>query len=141
MRTLATVAVATLTLAGCTTPTTMTVEGEGGPPIGQVAIARLPEQPAHDAELPLHQPPGPVDRSDPAAVAVALIASGLAQEGLEVIDLGVQSLPTAANTVTVRVAAAHRAELASAPHTSVYELHLSREPGGTWRLVDYRQAH
>ncbi|HUG86840.1 MAG TPA: hypothetical protein VMM13_19880 [Euzebya sp.] len=138
MRTLATVAAAALTLAGCTTSTTTV---EGSPPIRQVAIARLPEQPAHAPELPLDQPPGPVDRSDPAAVAVALIVAGLAEEGLEMMDLGVQTLPASPNAVTVRVAAAHRAELASAPHTSVYELDLTRGPGGTWRLVGYRQAH
>ncbi|WP_370327135.1 hypothetical protein [Euzebya sp.] len=114
---------------------------EGSPPVRQVAIARLPEQPAHDPELPLDHPPGPIDPSDPAAVAVALIASGLAEEGLEVMDLGVETLLASPDAVTVRVAAAHLAELASAPHTSVYELHLTREPGGTWRLVGYRQAH
>lgn len=137
MRNLATVAVATLTLVGCTTsPIAM----EDGPPVRHVALSRLPEQPAHDHEVPVAQPPGPVDRSDPAAVAVALIVTGLAEQGLEVVDLGTETLVANPDVATVRIAATHRADVTAAPHTSVYELDLIRDPEGSWRLVDSRQA-
>ncbi len=137
MRTFAAVAAAALTL-GCTASSTAV---EGNPPLRHVAIARLAEEPAHDDELPVQQPPGPVDRSDPAAVAAALIVAGLAEQGLQVVDLGVQTLAVNPTAATVRVAATHRAEMAGAPHTSVYELDLTPEPDGSWRVVDFRQAH
>ena len=138
MRIHATVTFAALTLAGCYPHPTAV---EGGPPVRHVAISRLPEQPAHHDEVPVAQPPGPLDRSDPVAVAVALIVTGLAEEGLEVVDLGTETLAAKPAVATVRVAASHRQQGGATPHTSVYELDLSRDPGGSWRRVGFRQAH
>jgi len=134
----AALAATALALAACTTGTTAV---DGGPPVGHVAISQLPEQPAHEPDLPLDQPSRPMDRSDPAAVAAALVVAGLAEQGLEVVDLGVQTLPATADGITVRVAATHRPGQ-GAPHTSVYELDLTRVggPGGSWRLAGSRQA-
>lgn len=137
MPTLATLAGTALVLTACTTGSTGV---EGSPPVRHVAIQRLPEQPAHEADRPLDQPPGPVDRSDPAAVAVAIVVAGLAEQGLEVVDMGVEAVPATSDRVTVRVAATHRAGVSAAPHTSVYELDLTRGPGGSWRLAGFRQA-
>ena len=137
MRILATVTFAALTLAACyPNPTSVEV----GPPVGHVAISRLPEQPAHH-EMPVAQPPSPLDRSDPVAVAVALIVTGLAEEGLEVVDLGTETLAAQPAVATVRVAATHRPQGGATPYTSVYELDLSRDPDGSWRTVGFRQAH
>ncbi len=137
MRTLATAAVATLTLVGCNTSP---IPIGDGPPVRHVAISRLPEQPAHDHEAPVAQPSGPVDRGDPVAVAVALIVTGLAEQGLEVVDLGTETLVANPAVATVRIAATHRADVTAAPHTSVYELDLTRDADGSWRLVDFQQA-
>jgi hypothetical protein len=138
MRTLAAVAAAALAVAGCTTGSTA---GESSPPVRQVAIAALPEEAAHDDALALQHSAEPVDRSDPAAVAVELIVAGLAEQRLEVVDVGVETLAVTMAAVTVRVAATHRAETTGAAHTSVYELDLARDPGGSWRLVGFGQVH
>ncbi|HEX2029009.1 MAG TPA: hypothetical protein VHF25_13520, partial [Nitriliruptorales bacterium] len=102
MRTLATAVTAAVGLVGCTGGNPA---AEGRPPIQQVAIADLPDQPAHNPSRPVHQRLGPVDRSDPQAVALALIIAGLAREGLEVVDVGAQTASTSADQATVRVAA------------------------------------
>jgi hypothetical protein len=138
MRTLAAVAAAVLVLLGCTPGGPV---GESSPPVRQAAIARLPEQPAHDDDQPVHRPPDSVDLDDPAAVAVELIVAGLAEQGLEVVDVGVETLTVTPKAVTVLVAATHRAEMTGVPHTSVYELDLTRDPGGAWRLVGFGQVH
>ena len=140
MRTLAIAAAATLTLAGCATGPTAR---EGSPPVRHVAISRLPEQPAHDDDRPLEQPPGPTDPNEPnapGAVAAALVRAGLAGEGLQVVDLGVEPLAAGPAAATVRVAATHRTELAGTPHTSVYQLDLVRDPGRPWRLASFLQV-
>ena len=138
MRILTTVTFAALTLAGCYPNSTAV---EVGPPVRHVAISRLPEQPAHDDEVPVARPPGPLDRSDPVAVAVALIVTGLVEEGLEVVDLGTERLAAKPAVATVRVAATHRPRGGATPSTSVYELDLRRDPDGSWRTVGFRQAH
>ena len=137
MRSLAIVAAAALSLAGWAPGPTGV---EGSPPVRHVAISRLPQQPAHGDERLLDQPPGLTDPSDPAAVAAALVRAGLVGEGLEVVDLGVDALVIGPAAATVRVAATHRSELAGAPHTSVYELDLVRDPGRPWRLAGFLQA-
>ena len=139
MQTLAATAAAALILAGCTAGSSMAVESS--PPLRHVAMAPLPEESAHDDDLPLERSPGPVERSDPAAVAMELILGGLAEQGLEVLDIGVQTVAANPTAATVRVAATHRIETTRAPHTSVYELDLARVPDGTWHLVGFRQAH
>lgn len=131
-------AAAALVLAACTSGGSTTVEGS--PPVGHVVITQLPEQPAHEPEQPLDRPSGPVDRGDPAAVAVRIVVVGLAEQGLEVVDLGVHAPFATSDRVTVRVVATHRGGVSAAVHTSAYELDLSRGPAGLWRLVGHRQA-
>ena len=135
MRTLATLAAAALTLAACTTSTAV----ERTPPVRHVELSGLPEQPAHDHEGPPEQPPG-VDRGDPAVVAVALVVDGLAEQGLEVIDLAVERVRGRPEAVTVRVAATHQPAASGPSHTSVYELDLARGHDRGWRLVGSRQT-
>jgi hypothetical protein len=137
MRTLAIVTTAALTLAGCTTATAPV---EGSPPVRHLALARLTEEPAHDDALPVELTSDPVDPDDAEAVAVSLIATGLADQGLQVVDLGVETLAWTDATANVRVAVTHRAE-GGATHTSVYELDLARGPNSPWRLVGFGQAH
>ncbi len=55
------------------------------------------------------------------------------------VDLGVETLAANGSAAHVRIAATHRTQ-AGAPHTSVYELDLSRDAGGSWRLVGFRQS-
>lgn len=138
MRTFAAVAATALVLAGCGSGRTA---GDSSPPVRQLAIAALPEEPAHDDALALQPSAEPVDRSDPAAVAVELIVGGLAGQGLGVVDVGVEALAGTATAVTVLVAATHRAGTAAVEHTSVYELDLTRDTGGSWRLAGFRQTH
>jgi hypothetical protein len=136
MRTLALATTVLLALAGCATAPVVV---DGSPPVRHVSIAGLPEQPAHDHDRPLEHPAAPVDRDDPAAVAVGLIVEGLAEQDLEVIDLGVDTLAASPSTATVRIAATHQTQTGT-PHTSVYELDLSRDAEGSWRLAGFRQA-
>ena len=136
MRTVILATSAALALAGCSTAPAVV---GGSPPVRHVTVSRLPDQPAHDDERPLEDPAGPVDRDDPAAVGVALVVDGLAEQNLDVVDLGVETLAANPSTATVRIAATHRTE-AGAPHTSIYELDLSRDADGPWRLVGFRQA-
>jgi hypothetical protein len=137
MRTLAIVTTAALTLAGCATSATPV---EGSPPIRHLAIPRLAEEPTHDDALPAEPAPEAVDRHDPEAAAAALIVAGLVDQGLQVVDLGVETLHRDPAAATVRVAATHQAE-GGATHKSVYELDLARRPEASWRLVGFRQAH
>ena len=135
-RTFATVATAAV-LAACTTSDN---RATGRPPVSRVAISRLPEQPAHDdAARPLEHPTATNPR-DPTAVAAALILEGLAKQGLGVIDLGAETVRTAANDATVRVAATHEAAGSTGRHTSIYELDLRRDRGRNWNLVGSRQT-
>ena len=137
MRTFATVTLAAITLAGCVrTPPAV----EGRPPVRHVVVARLPELPAHDPDAPVVLPSDPVDRSDPEAVAAALVVTGLTKQGLDVVDLGTDTVVATAAVATVRVAATHRADATATPHTSVYELKLTRDRAGSWHLLEFRQA-
>lgn len=137
MRTLATLAAAALTVAACATNSTAV---DGTPPVRHIETSQLPEQPAHEPHAPLDPSPGPVDHGDPESVAVALIVEGLADQGLQVVDLGVEGLPAQRGVVTVRVVATHQADAAAMSHTSVYEIDLARDPAGSWRPVGFRQA-
>jgi hypothetical protein len=137
MRTLAIVTTAALTLTGCATATAPV---EGSPPVRHLALGRLAEEPVHDDALPVKPDSDPVDPDDAEAVAAALIATGLADQGLQVVDVGVETLAWTPAAATVRVAVTHRAE-GGVTHTSVYELDLARGPNTPWRLVGFRQAH
>ena len=137
MRTIATVAFAAITLAACTTSSAAV---EGSPPVRHVVVSRLPEQPAHDPDAPVVLPSDPVDRGDPEGFAAALIAHGLAEQGLEVVDLGTDTVVATAAVATVRVAVTHRADATATPHTSVHELDLTRDGGRSWHLLEFRQA-
>ena len=136
MRTVILATTVVLALAGCSTETGVV---DGSPPVRHVTVSRLPDQPAHDHERPVKHPARSVARNDPAAVAVALVVDGLAEQDLEVVDLGVETLAANPSTATVRIAATHRTQ-DGAPHTSIYELDLSRAAEGSWRLVGFRQA-
>ena len=125
-----------LTLAGCATDPSVV---DGGPPVRHVTESRVPDQPAHDDDRPVEHAGGRANRDDPAAVAVATVVDGLAEQNLEVVDLGVETLGENPSTATVRIAATHRTQ-AGAAHTSIYELDLSRAAEGSWRLVGFRQA-
>ena len=137
MRTFATVALAAITLAGCTTSPTAI---EGSSPFRHVAVSQLRELPAHDPDTPVVLPSDPVDRGDPEAVTAALIVAGLAEQGLEVVDLGTATVAASAAMASVRVAATHRVDATATPHTSVYELDLIRDGQGSWHLLEFRQA-
>lgn len=139
MRRAAHVTAVAFALAGCA-PAATPVEGR--PPVRHVVPAQLPEEPAHDHEQPLeHVDHGqPDDPRDPGAVAVAQVLAGLAEQGLEVVDLGVDAAATDGGRTSVRVAVTHRPDRAGTPHTSVYELHLTRDPDGIWRLDSFGQA-
>ena len=137
MRTFATATLAAITLAGCTTRPAAV---EGSSPVRHVAVSRLTELPAHDPDAPVVLPSDPVDRGDPEAVAGALIVAGLTEQGLEVVDLGTDTVVATAALATVRVAATHRVDATATPHTSVYELDLTRDRAGSWHLLDFRQA-
>lgn len=136
MRTLAMLAAA-LTLAACAG----SAAGGGTPPVRHVELSALPEQHPHDDPVPLDPRGGPVEQGDPAAVAVALIVDGLGEQGLEVVDLGVETARASADAATIRIAATHQAGTSGPSHTSVYEVDLARDPDGPWRSVGFRQAH
>lgn len=76
----------------------------------------------------------------PAHVATAIVLDGLAEEGLEVLDFGVEHIAVGSAAATVRVAATHRGAKATAPHMSVYVLALVREGSRRWRLASFEQA-
>ena len=137
MPTIASVAAALVMLAGCTASTTPV---QGRPPVAQLALSQLPQQPAHGDERPLLRPSDPDGPDDPAAVAAAVILAGLAEEQREVVDLGIETIQAASQAVTLLVAATHRSGLEAAPHTSVYELDVTRHPDGSWRLASFRQV-
>jgi hypothetical protein len=136
MRTLVITTTAALALAGCSTAPPPV---EGSPPARHISVFHLPEQPAHDDERALGHPAEPADQDDPVAVAVGLIIEGLAEQDLEVVDLGVETLAATPSNARVRIAATHRTQT-GVPHTSVYELDLARDAEGPWRLVGFRQS-
>ena len=129
--------VTALVATGCTTDT---AELQPRTPARHVEIGRLPEQPFHDTDQPTNGQliSSEADPTDPAAVAVDLITAGLSAQGLEVIDLGVDTTTLADEFVRVRVAATHRAGPATPPYTSVYELELTRDHGGHWIVTGSR---
>ena len=135
-RTLATIAALALALTGCTTGRAAV---EGSPPVRHVTISGLPEQPTNDPDRPLKHPAVSLDRDDPAAVAVTLIEDGLAEEGLQLLDVGVQTRTSRPGAATVRIAATHQAQ-GGTRHTSIYELDLARHPKASWRVVTFHQS-
>ena len=130
-------ALAALAVSGCTAemPTV-----RPGPPARHVVVGRLPDQPLHDVEPATIglSPAGEVDRSDPVAVAIGRIAEGLIAQGLDLVDLGIETTARADARVTVRVTATHRTGPAATPYTSVYELDLIRGRDGRWSVTGAR---
>jgi hypothetical protein len=137
MRTTIVIAVTVLALSGCTPEES---EVRGGPPARHVVVGQLPDQPFHDADRPTDglSPSSEPDPSDPGAVAMDRIAEGLTAQGLEILDLGDQTITMADGHVTVRVAATHRTGPGATPHTSVYELDLRRTSDGQWSVIRSR---
>lgn len=137
LRTTILLAVAALAASGCT-PRAPDVGPV--PPVGHVAVGRLPDQPLHDAGQAANGSPlsGEVDPTDPVAVATAWIVGGLRDQGLEVVDLGAETIARVDDLVTVRVAVTHRAGPDATPHMSVYELDLTRGRDGDWQVTRAR---
>lgn len=137
MRTTILLAVAALAASGCTLKSP---EVGSVPPIRHVASGRLPDQPLHDADQAANGSSlsGEVDPTDPVAVATSRIVDGLRAQGLEVVDLGAETVARVDDLVTVRVAITHRVEPDATPHTSVYELGLTRGRDGVWEVTRAR---
>ncbi len=72
---------------------------------------------------------------DPRAAATDIIDTGLADQGLEVLDVAADLMEQAGATATVRVTALHR--LNGPPRRSVYELDLERD-AEFWTVVAHR---
>ncbi len=71
-------------------------------------------------------------------MATARIVGGLRAQGLEVVDLGAETIARVDDLVTVRVAVTHRAGPDATPYTSVYELDLTRGRDGEWEVTRAR---
>lgn len=137
LRTTILLAVAALAASGCT-PTTSEVGSV--PPVRHVAVGGLPDQPLHDADQATNGSSlqGEVDPTDPVAVATGRIVGGLRAQGLEVVDLGAETIARVGDLVTVRVAVTHRNGPDATPYTSVYELDLTRGRDGEWEVTRAR---
>ena len=136
LRTTTLLAVAALAASGCT-PTTSEVGSV--PPVRHIAVGQLPDQPLHDAGQATNGSSlsGDVDPTDPVTVATARIVGGLRAQGLEVVDLGAETVARV-DDVTVRVAVTHRTGPDATPYTSVYELDLTRGRDGDWQVTRAR---
>lgn len=131
--TLAAVGLAAILTTGCTTPGTHTPAGTP-PAIGQIDLEQLPDVPHHDGPRPMAfaQP----DAAEPEQVAISQLVDGLAAQGLDVVDVGSTTTGAGPDHRTLRVAVTHQSAR-SAPHTSVYELELTRDDAGTWTVVSW----
>ena len=137
LRTTILLALAALAASGCT-PKAPDIGSV--PPVRHVAVGRLLDQPLHDAEQATHGSslPGEVDPTDPVAVATARIVGCLRAQGLELVDLGAETIARVDDIVTVLVAVTHRNGPDATPHTSVYELDLARGRDGEWEVTRAR---
>jgi hypothetical protein len=137
LRTTIVLAVAALAASGCTLKSP---EVGSFPPVRHVAAGQLPDQPLHDADNGTNgsSVSGEVDPTDPVAVATARTVGSLRAQGLEVVDLGAETTVRVDDLVTVRVAVTHRNGPDATPHTSVYELDLTRDRDGVWEVTRAR---
>ena len=139
LRTTILLALAALAASGCTLKSP---EVGSVPPVRHVAVGRLPDQPLHDADNGTNgwSLSGEVEPTDPVTVATARIVGGLRDQGLEVVDLGAETTARVDDLVTVRVAVTHRPGPDATPHTSVYELDLTRGRDGEWEVTRARSV-
>lgn len=137
MHTTIALAVAALTVSACTP--TVPVAVTSVPPVRHVEVERLPDQPMHDANASAIRPDAAApDPTDPVAIAIQRIVVGLDAEGLEILDVGAETITVEERRVTVRVEVTHRIDQATTPYTSVYDLDLTRVGDGTWVVTDGR---
>lgn len=131
MRALTAAALGAALLAACTPAPTQAPPGQ--PAIRQLALDRLPAEPAH-TEPTGPAPVRPGDPADPATVALDLVVDGLAAQGLQIVDAGTTLIAASSGRTTVRVAVTHTPD-GEATHTSVYDLDLTRSDGDGWTVV------
>ena len=137
LRTTILLAVAALAASGCTLKSP---EVGSVPPVRHVAVGGLPDQPLHDADHGANGSSlsGEVDPTDPVAVATGRVVGGLRAQGLEVVDLGAETVARVDELVTVRVAVTHRAGPDATAYMSVYELDVTRGRDGDWEVTRAR---
>jgi hypothetical protein len=137
LRTTMFLTVAALAASGCTVKSP---EVGSVPPVRHVVVGRLPDEPLHDADQATNGSflQGEVDQTDPVAVATSRIVGGLRAQGLEVVDLGAETIVRVDDLVTVRLAVTHRNGPDATPHTSVYELDLTGGRDGDWQVTRAR---
>lgn len=127
-------AVTVLVLASCTSADRTGARADR-PAVRHLDVAELPEMPAHDDhDRPVV--PTVVDADDPVAVAVDHLVTGLAAQGLSVVDLGAVTRTSTVDRATVRVLATHRLDDGDS-HTSIYDISLVRERG-VWSVATAR---
>ena len=137
MRTTIALAVAALAVSACTP--TIPVDVASVPPVRHVEVERLPDQPMHDANDSAIRPDADApDPTDPVAIAIHHTVVGLEAEGLEILDIGAETITVEERRVTVRVAVTHRSGQARTPFTSVYDLDLTRVGGVSWVVTEGR---
>ncbi|MEX0835921.1 MAG: hypothetical protein WD010_07505 [Nitriliruptor sp.] len=136
MHTTIVLAVAALAVSGCT-PTTSEVGSV--PPVRHVVVGGLPDQPLHEAERStIDLDSGEPDATDPVAVAIDQLVQGLRAQGLEILDLGSETVALVDGHATVRVVVTHGTAPATTSYTSVYELDLIRGGDGAWSVTAAR---
>lgn len=127
-------AVTVLVLASCTSAD-RTGAGADRPAVRHLGIAELPEMPAHDDhDRPVV--PTVVEADDPVAVAIDHLVTGLAAQGLAVVDLGAVTRSSTIDRATIRVLATHRLDDGDS-HTSIYDISLVHERG-VWSVATAR---
>ena len=137
MRTTLALAVAALAVSACTP--TAPVDVTSVPPVQHVEVERLPDQPMHDANASAIRPHATApDPTDPVAIAIHHTVVGLEAEGLEILDVGAETIAVEERRVTVRVAVTHRSGQAGTPYTSVYDLDLTRVGEDAWVVSEGR---
>jgi hypothetical protein len=134
MRALTAAALGAALLAACTPAPTQAPPGQ--PAIRQLALDRLPTEPAHN-EPTAPAPARPEDPADPATVALDLVVDGLAAQDLHIVDAGTSLIAASADRATVRIAVTHTPD-GEATHTSIYDLDLTRTDGDRWTVVAAR---
>lgn len=137
-----------LLLAGCVSPPA--APGPGRPTLSStntvVAVAppatpptpRRPSPAAAGASPTPATPAGTAAPAEAAEVAAGIIAGGLADQNLQVVDLHTTLVAATGRRAIVHVTVAHRGDVGE-PHQSVYKLQLRRQHGG-WTLATHRQV-
>lgn len=125
-----TVAALCLLLAGCVSPPA--APGPGRPTLSSTNTVVAVAPPATP---PTPRRPSPAEAAE---VAAGIIAGGLADQNLQVVDLHTTLVAATGRRAIVHVTVAHRGDVGE-PHQSVYKLQLRRQHGG-WTLATHRQV-